>query len=310
MSDSPAPGTFATALNVALERKQMTLSRLRAQLGMKGHSISLAALSYWRSGRSLPERRSSLEAVPMIELLLELEPGALSRFVPGPSARRLGRVEEFDQLLDYPVKDALMNQRFVGESDVSRLATHLTISIGAYHEVRWTRTRRVVVANRDGVEGFTVFMGTDADEGIGDYRFQAIAGCTIDEPHQLAGNVLSFQLRFPRPLALGESAITEVEVMRSAQAAPDVDLTNDYELVAEQRLEEMLVWVNFDPLAIPPRCWVYFEEAGVKHEWPVDLSGTSSVHYRQRDFGPGGIGIRWEWDDPAEADPGAPGDPG
>lgn len=293
MSDDPPEGAFASALSAALAHKQIPLSELRDQLISRGHSISLTALSYWRSGQRLPERRPSLDALPALESILDLAAGSLSKLVPGPVARRLGHVERFDRLLDYPVQDPQVDSSLLGESDISRVMTHVSVRVGPQREILWARMRRLVVANRDGVEGFTIFMATDADTGAEPIRFEALAGCTVHEDHQPAHNVRRVNLRFPRPLMLGESALTEVETTQVHEVG--LDLTDDYEILAEQRLEEALIWVTFDPDAVPPRCWVYFSEAGLKHEWPVDLDGTFSVHYRQRDFGPGGLGIRWEW---------------
>jgi len=293
MSATSDPGPFASAMRAAMAASGVRLTDLRDRLAAKGHPISLTALSYWRSGLRLPERRASLEAIPVLETLLQLEPGALARLVPGPAARRLGHVERFDVLIDYPVRDPAEGEAFQGENDVSRVSTQVALQVGADRVIEHTRMRRLVVANRDGVEGFTVFMGTDADAGSGAYRFRAIAGCSVHEDYRPALNVRSVQLRFPRPLMLGESALTEVEVTRAEDA--DVEIVTDYEVIAEQRVEEILIWVNFSPDALPSRCWVYFEEGGLKHEWPVDIAGAPSVHYRQRDFGPGGLGVRWEW---------------
>lgn len=292
MSEATETGAFAAAMSAAMKHAAITLTDLRDQLAAHGHPISLTALSYWRSGLRLPERQASLDALPTLESLLGVEPGELARLVAGPAARRLGRVTPFDGLLDYPVMDPVAGEDFHGESDVSRISTQVTVQVGADGGVSATRVRRLVIANRDGVEGITVFMGTDEERGMGDYRFRAVAGCSIYEDRPSANNVRRVQLRFPRPLKLGESALTEVEVTTAADAP--IDRTDDYELVAEQRLEEALIWVNFDPGAPPSRCWLYFSERGLKHEWQVEIDAPS-VHYRQRDFGPGALGIRWEW---------------
>lgn len=293
MVGSSPEGAFAAALRNALERKQMTLTELRAQLKQRGHVLSLTTLSFWRSGQRMPERESSLQAIPVLEELLGLSAGALGRYVSGPVARRIGHAEAFDRLIDYPIEEMATDARFKGENDITRLVTHATLTVGRDRQVRSTRMRRVVMANRDGVEGYSVFLGTNETQGAESYRFEAIAGCTIHEDVHPARNVRQVHLRFPRPLQSGESTITEVEVTHAAD--PEIDIVDDYEIVAEQKLEEILLWVRFDEQAIPNRCWIYFSEGDLKHEWPVDVDGTFSVHYRQRDFGPGALGIRWAW---------------
>lgn len=283
---------FAATMSAAITRKQITLSELRDRLAARGHSISLTALSYWRSGRRLPERQASLDAIPELESLLDLTPGSLAMFVTGPSAQRVGQLERFDGLLDYPITDPVSTSGFRGERAVSRVSSQVMVHVGAEREILSTRMRRLVVANCDDVDGFTVFIGTDGTD-VGDLEFRAIAGCRIDESRTLAGNVRSVKLMFPRPLMSGESALTEVEVRKAEGAGPELDQA--YELAAEERLEEALMWVIFDPAQVPQRCWAFFSEGGVSHEWPIDLGGTFTAHYRQRDFGPGSLGIRWEW---------------
>jgi len=276
----------------AMEQRRLTLTAVRDRLAARGHGVSLATLSYWRSGRRQPERISSLEALPELEDLLGLSTGTLSNLVVDPTGRRVGRVAPFADIVGYPVV-APVAETPVGEGDLSRVATQVTIDVGPLREIQRVGVRRLVVANRDGVDGLTVFMGSDADGDVSGNVVRAVAGCTIDEVRDLASNVRSTRLLFTRPLVLGESSLTEVEVTQAPGAG--LMLENDYEIVAEQQLEEAQIWVRFDSAVLPARCWVYLTEGGQLHEWPVELAGADAVHHRQRDFGPGTVGVRWEW---------------
>lgn len=289
MTASP---TFASALSEAIERRGLSLTQVRDELAARGHPISLAALSYWRSGLRVPERLSSLESIPTLEATLDLEPGSLSRFLISAEARRIGPLQAFETLLDYPVQDPRSTGIFVAERDVSRITAFLTIIVGADRRIASTNVRRLVVANRDGVDGMTTFLSTSVPDEDGTYRFRAVAGCRIGEVRQAADNVHEVRLLFPRPLLRGESILTEVEVTGEDTGPEPID---DYELAAEHRLEELLIWLRFDERETPAKCWLYFHEGDLKHEWPIDVEGLDSVHYRLRDFGPGGLGIRWEW---------------
>lgn len=278
--------TFAEVLSSAMERRGATLASVRDRLSERGHPVSLTALSYWRSGQREPERTASLEALPELEALLGLEPGALTQRLSGRLRERVGPVERFDELLEDPAVDAV-----IGEEDVVRVSSHLVVDVGEQGEIIRARVRQVVVADREGVDGVTLFVGPDVGTQDNDIVMEAIAGCTIEEIHDLENAIRGSRLVFDRPLALGESAITEIEARR----AEGLDLETDYALAAEQRLEEALVWVRFHPDKVPSRCWVYFLEGGLRHAWPVELAGNSSVHYRQTAFGPGYLGVRWEW---------------
>ena len=278
--------TFAEALSAAMERRGATLTQLRDRLAERGHPVSLTALSYWRSGQREPERATSLDALPELEALLGLEQGALSRRLSGRLRRRAGAVEPFDVLLGDPAVEAA-----IGEDDVCRVSSHLVVDVGARGEIQRARVRQVVVADREGVDGVTLFVGPAAGAAENDMVMEAVAGCTIGEVVDHENGIRGSRLVFERPLGLGESAITEIE----ARQAEGLDLETEYALAAEQRLEEALVWVRFHPDKVPSRCWVYFLEGGLSHAWPVELAGGRSVHYRQTSFGPGYLGVRWEW---------------
>ena len=70
-------GDFADALSAALRHRRMTLSTLRDRLGDLDCKVSVATLSYWQTGRSLPTRAGSLRTVGAIERVLELPPNSL-----------------------------------------------------------------------------------------------------------------------------------------------------------------------------------------------------------------------------------------
>ena len=90
MSISPAAlgptEGFAETLRAAIAARGLSLDRIREHLARRGVSLSLATLSYWQTGRSLPERRASLAAVRHLEDVLALEAGTLSELL-GPALR-------------------------------------------------------------------------------------------------------------------------------------------------------------------------------------------------------------------------------
>ena len=87
MADEPAvPRSFPVAFADALRRRGVSLAWLHERLVERGRPVSPAALSYWRSGRSQPERGTSREALVEIERLLRVAPGSLIDRL-GPSRR-------------------------------------------------------------------------------------------------------------------------------------------------------------------------------------------------------------------------------
>ena len=78
--------TFPEAFAQALTRRGVTLAWVHERLVECGRPVSPTALSYWRSGRSQPERGTSLDALAEIERLLRVSPGGLTSRL-GPSRR-------------------------------------------------------------------------------------------------------------------------------------------------------------------------------------------------------------------------------
>ncbi|KQZ23070.1 hypothetical protein [Microbacterium sp. Root553] len=70
-------GRFAAALRAAISERGITLARLRSQLIDDGNPVSMATLSYWRSGDRQPEGAQSLSVVDGIEDRLGLHRGHL-----------------------------------------------------------------------------------------------------------------------------------------------------------------------------------------------------------------------------------------
>jgi hypothetical protein len=52
---------FAEALTKAVDRSGLSLERIQHHLAARGMQVSISTLSYWRRGRSRPERPESLK---------------------------------------------------------------------------------------------------------------------------------------------------------------------------------------------------------------------------------------------------------
>ncbi|MGL5406869.1 MAG: hypothetical protein ACRDAX_08865 [Propionibacteriaceae bacterium] len=69
--------TFAETLQNAIANQPLTLERISLRLGQVGLPISVATLSYWQTGRSIPTRARSRSALAELGHILGLEPGTL-----------------------------------------------------------------------------------------------------------------------------------------------------------------------------------------------------------------------------------------
>jgi hypothetical protein len=288
MGQSGFPEAFATALT----RRGVSLAWLHQRLVERGHPVSPAALSYWRSGRSQPERGTSREALVEIELLLRVPPGELVGQL-GPSRRpgpRPGERSTRELLADRPgMLRALGELGFEGLYDeLTEHLRHIVVDVDVEGRVVAFQLRAAMQARHDGARRTPTFLTTD--EG-GPVRFIPIAGCHVGRTHlDPREGVFGSELVLERPLAKDEIGLYELRV-ELGEPSPDPS----YHHFAARRMAELLVWVRFDPARLPrrvERC-AETDEGEVVHEVPLG-SGTSA-HVLARGFGPGMLGLRWDW---------------
>jgi hypothetical protein len=289
MGDAGFPEAFADALS----RRGVSLAWLHHRLVERGHPVSPAALSYWRSGRSQPERGTSRDALAEIEHLLHVPTGALlSRL--GPSRRPGPRPAE-QTLRDLFAENPGM-ERALGELDFDGLydelveqVRHLVMDVDADGCVSRIQVRAVMQARRDGSRRTPLVMTLDEPGSIP--RFEPVAGCAlgrraVDEE----SGVYAAELFLERELAKGETSPYEL-VIEPADAV--VETWVDH--YAARRLTELLVWVRFDPRRVPREVERYTVDAGREHREPLGLGDGTSAHALARGFGPGVLGLRWTW---------------
>ena len=174
------PPDFPDAFAEALRRRGVSLAWLHQRLVERGHPVSPAALSYWRSGRSQPERGTSRDALVEIERLLRVPPGSLTAARPLAPAWSAARREDRARALRRHSGGA-------GRARRARLRGAATTSWSRCCATsRWTSTppatppvlvRVVVQARRDGARR----TPADRDPGRGRPRprFVPTVGCSL-----------------------------------------------------------------------------------------------------------------------------------
>jgi hypothetical protein len=284
---------FSQAFAEALAARGMSLSRLHRRLVERGHPVSPAALSYWRSGRSQPERGTSRDALIEIERLLRVPPGSLvSRL--GPSRRPGPRPAERtlrELFADNPgMETALETLGFEGLYDeLVEQVRHITADVDADGCIRHLRIQAVMQARRDGARRTPLIITAD-DRGRMP-RFVPVAGCSlgrvaVDEQT----GVYATELVLERALAKGDLHPYELEI---ELAMPDDETTLDH--YAARRLSELMVWVRFDPGHLPTHVERYVIAGGQEESEKLQLGEGASALALARGFGPGILGIRWGW---------------
>lgn len=286
-------GAFAEAFAEALDRRHVSLAWLRRRLAERGHPVSPAALSYWRSGRSQPERGTSRDALVEIERLLQVPPGELTSRL-GPSRRPGPRPAEKtlrELYAETPgMESALRRLGFEGLYDeMLESVRHITVDVDADGRVCRYQVRALMQARRDGARR-TPLIVTQDSQGRAP-RFVTGAGCSLGrEVFDDRARVSAVELLLDRTLAKDETSLYELTV---ELPEPVDDTCVDH--YAARRLNELLVWVRFDPARLPGRVERYVQIGDETQAEALVLGGGAGVHAMARGFGPGILGVRWEW---------------
>lgn len=291
-SDESATASFAETLSVAIRERRITLSHLRSRLVERGNPVSMATLSYWRSGARHPEGAQSLAVVADLEELLDLDRGALlSRLGPTLRTGPLGTTAfPFDEeLSERRVRETFLAMGASYPDPTRELTIHVVADVGLAGRVL-RRTTRLLVQATSGVVTAIPFVELTPDMPTPPPEFVAIGGGRISarhthESHQVHG----FLFEPEQPLTAPATAIIEWAVVYPP-TFPQSDGTG-HGIAFQSR--ELLLWTRFDPSAVPD--WIDEVEetsAGVVVT-PRTLDGASSLHALRRGFGPGALSMRW-----------------
>jgi hypothetical protein len=284
---------FADAFGEAVARRGVSLAWLHERLVERGHPVSPAALSYWRSGRSQPERGTSRDALVEIERLLRVPPGSLASRLgpsrrPGPRPAERTLREMFDE---HPgMEPALERLGFDSLYDeLVEQVRHLTVDVDADGMIRRFQVRAVMQARRDGARRTPLILTTDEQGRLP--GFIPVAGCSVGRTAMdLETGVYAGELVLDRPLATGELYPYELTI---ELADPDDEASVDH--YAARRLTELLVWVRFRADRVPAHVERYTIVGGREETEKLDLGAGTSAHVLVRGFGPGIVGVRWGW---------------
>ena len=288
-----AESAFDRAFAAAIARRGVTLAWLNRRLVERGRPVSVTALSYWRSGRSQPERKTSRDAVDEIEQLLGVDRGDLSSLIgpsrrPGPQPAEVTTAELFASKPG--VLLALRALGFDGLYDeLTEELRHIVVDLDENGLTTQLGVRTMMRARYDGAHRSPVIV--TADEGEDFPEFVAIAGCSFGRSRMDAqARVYATELLLDRSLSAGETHLVE---HKTVFREPMADTFNNH--FAPRRLKSLLIWVRFHPDRLPRTVERYLRDDAGERTEPLDLGGGSSVHILERGFGPGMLGVRWTW---------------
>ncbi|MFD9697491.1 XRE family transcriptional regulator [Lentzea sp. NPDC059081] len=290
MSISPEVPGFAETLRAAVAARGLSLDRIRDHLARRGVSVSLATLSYWQTGRSRPERRSSLVAVGHLEDVLALSPGALTGLL-GPVLRPRAQAGGISAFWPEPavIDDVVEGVDTRWDARLTRVSQHDRVVVGPERGERSFLSRQVLRAEEDGPDRWVVILHLDEHDrplpSIRPLRHCRL-GRVVTRP---ADGLLVAELLFRTPLRRGQTVLTEHELVNHAP----YPLATNYSRKFRRPVHEYVLEVCFDSL--PRTCTRVVQDAGGRRTSGVRLDEGDSVLGVALRFGPGCYGFEWTW---------------
>ncbi len=284
---------FATTLRSLITTRGMPLETLRAQLSQRGCSLSVTTLSYWQSGRSRPERTTSLAALSQLEHVLNVPRGFLLARLRGPGPQPDWVQEVIGPEFPPPrqaVLDVLARLDLSLADDLQRVSLHDTAEVHADRTAGLHVVRQVLRADRDGVDRFAVWYTPD-DRGAIPY-VQARSNCRLCRVHELrAIPAVAAELCFDRPLRRGETITTEHAMESVRIGVPQVQLGRGLARPAERITME----VRFHPTAFPRTAdSVFTSPEGERTTSPLKTP-ASMLRLDVEHPAPGFYALEWDW---------------
>lgn len=283
---------FHEVLRAAIDRRGLPLERVAAHLRSRGHTISIATLSYWQSGRSAPSRSTSLRALGALEQILDVPRGELARHVPTPPAAPAAKAPL--AMADVSVQTALLDS-LARELALSWDEGLETISLQARYFVDETghathlHSRETVLVTKPGalhaIGAFHPAKGVHIE-------ISALLGCAVAcSAARVEDSVCVAGLRFPAVRA-GSPHVIEFEIAydTSGLTLPP----HDHGLLGiVSPAREAYLEINFTPGAIPRTVRAIERVGDATTVAPLELTHPT-VAIGRAPFGPGEIVIEWD----------------
>ncbi|WEK62292.1 MAG: hypothetical protein P0Y60_05930 [Candidatus Microbacterium colombiense] len=293
-ADGDHRGAFAAGLRAAISDRGVTLARLQAMLADDGNRVSMATLSYWRSGARQPEGAQSLAAIEGIEDRLGLARGHLTRLLR-PSTR-LGPIPPprlpFDEAREQRETAETFAALGSAPQDALRdLSTHVTVHVGPHGAVEKIVMRSLVQSVKGVITEIPLIDVAPEETEIMSVISEVVGG-RIDREYLHPGRLLSgVVIALDEPITMGSTALIEF-----TETFPlDYPARQSAWHATSRPARETLIWVHFSPEALPSWCEEYIE-ADDEYVATMRALRGDSVHLVRHGFGPGVLGLRWGYD--------------
>ncbi|HCA86480.1 MAG TPA: hypothetical protein DEQ61_13815 [Streptomyces sp.] len=294
-------GPFATALDRAIRASGLSMERIQGRLAARGVTVSVTTLSYWRHGRSRPERPQSRQAIRLLEELLTLPDDSLVSLL-GPRRprgrwmqRQPANLEPERLWAGYQSLSGLLDEVGNPDDGLTRLAVHDRYELDANGAEARLTASVVVRAEREHVDRYVLIMRGDEPgrqpPELTDVRNARPGRIRTDHSVPL----IVAELFLDRVLAKGETEIIEYSFSHPVTGRATDECGRGFRAPASLYTLE----VSFHPSAAPVRCHRCAGSAAsgsLPALEPVWISASGRAHMVVQDPAPGFHSLRWEWE--------------
>ncbi|HEX7349538.1 XRE family transcriptional regulator [Brachybacterium sp.] len=288
---------FASELRRAIEHSGLSLTLISQRLRAHHRPVSVATLSNWQSGRSLPGGEQSLGAVTALEDLLGRPPESLAELVGAPRLR--GRTANPTSFLGRRTSkevfsDALAELGFESSRQYAHERVfHQHAIIDSSRNVQQFDYRLTVRALESGICRLPAVYVMEPKEPNVEPHYIPLDGCSLGRrvvwPERRAYGV---EVLVDGRLDAGQVASFAYRVELQAEAS---EMTGAmYSL--PRRANDVLLEVEFRGDRKPVDCERYRRTQSGESVSPVRLDHRGRLQLSEARFGPGTFGLRWGWE--------------
>lgn len=282
---------FALLFDQALSDRDMPLSSMRAALDARGLRVSLATLSYWRSGARTPDSSRSMPMIAEMERILGVRPGMFTRQLAARS-RRVGSIarlseerEERDdaQLEMFAMLDASPS------ANMRMLSAQETISISEHGGVSGVSSTVMFQCVQGHIDSFAFIHRSPEPTDAAPVMLDVVGGSVVSEIAHEDRRTFGTKIALDRALGVGETGMLSFD----GAIPPEHPILREHEFSVRRPVREVIQRFVL-PARNPPE---WFEEtervAGRVRRVPVFPQTDDTAHRIRSNFGPGAIRMRW-----------------
>ncbi|MCG7427798.1 helix-turn-helix transcriptional regulator [Helcobacillus sp. ACRRO] len=303
-SDLPSDPDFPTRFQAAVQRRNLSLHRMREHLKSHGVSVSASTLSMWRTGRTKPWRDQSLRALQALESILDTPPGYLTaaeQQVEKGSESWWASIRTRPEVLNHSEEYAQVRREvgLDGPPELRNAFMHCTVWYNENGQFMGARSTHIFQAVAARGERSLQATFPDAHGDRNPHRVNVRAGGRIGRQRVFEGSGQTvFELILDQPLERGQMAYVEYEMTPSRLDSPrsrplyDVRTTN--------AIGQLGMELHFHPDCPPRRPKIRRHNMASQPEGTEFLDdskdGALLLVTTDEFVANGGICMEWEWD--------------